>query len=496
MGVAVSGRSLSQWLCPEAVGILVILLTIVRLFIGGQVGLSHDEAYYAFWSTGLSTGYLDHPPMVALLIAGGRAILGNSELGVRFLACLCLALTSAALWRSAAILVGRPAAALAVLLYNLAPAQIGFIVTPDAPSVLFWAGALWAVAEFIGSRRPSWGLVVGLMTGLGLWSKYTDAFLPLGLLLFVLTGRERRSWLRLWQVWAGGVLAGLVFLPVVLWNWQHDWASFRFQGARTVAEGIDPAFLTHLVELFGGFVVTLGPVVAPSAFFGLVATLVLPRNAFWQRLALPVWTSVPALAYFAVHSLHGGVQPNWPLPLSTALVLIGAAVLAGLWKHVRWLAGLLIGLQLIVGTAAIVIVSAQVLWQPLDLGSNDRSNEMRDWRTLTSEILTAAKESGAGWIATSGDYVLTGELGIYALFLGNPVPVRQINEPMRWLFLSPLPTAIASGPAIFVAKTNEPPREFASARLLKMVERRDSRRVFAQYWLYLVSGPQDGVPAN
>ena len=45
-----------------------------------------DEAYYWVWSRHLAAGYLDHPPMVALLIRLGTACLGTSELGIRWMA--------------------------------------------------------------------------------------------------------------------------------------------------------------------------------------------------------------------------------------------------------------------------------------------------------------------------------------------------------------------------------------------------------------------------
>ncbi|MEQ1769295.1 MAG: glycosyltransferase family 39 protein, partial [Devosia sp.] len=254
---------------PLAAGV-VLAVSVARLLVGGLSGLSYDEAYYAFWSTHPAAGYLDHPPMVAWMMTIGRAVFGNTEFGVRAMTVLALALTSAAIFRTTAILADRRAAALAVILFNFAPGiALGFVATPDAPSMLFWAAALWAVAEFIGSQGASWWLAAGLFAGLGLTSKYTDAFLPLGLFLFIIVSRERRVWLRLWQVWAGVALALAVFSPVLVWNAQRQWVSFRFQGSRTIVDGIGSAAARHIFELVSGFVVTLGPVLAAAAFAGL-----------------------------------------------------------------------------------------------------------------------------------------------------------------------------------------------------------------------------------
>ncbi len=86
-------------------------------------------------------------------------------------------------------------------------AGASFVATPDAPSTLFWTLALWAAAEAITRQRPNWWLAVGLFAGLGLVGKYTNAWLGVGLVLFLFATAEGRSQLRCWQLWVGGVVA-------------------------------------------------------------------------------------------------------------------------------------------------------------------------------------------------------------------------------------------------------------------------------------------------
>ncbi|MEO8884278.1 MAG: glycosyltransferase family 39 protein, partial [Devosia sp.] len=175
------------WLSLPVVAVVVLVLALLKLYVSAHVGLVFDEGYYTFWSERLQVGYLDHPPAVAWMIAAGRSLAGNNELGVRLLAVGCGIGVSAAIWRTGVLLLDRRTAALAVLLYNLTPSTgHGFITTPDPPSVLCWAAVIWAIAEFIASRRAGWWLLAGVLAGLGLWSKYTDAFLAPGVLLFIL----------------------------------------------------------------------------------------------------------------------------------------------------------------------------------------------------------------------------------------------------------------------------------------------------------------------
>ena len=63
----------------------LLALTLLRLIVAASAPLAPDEAYYWVWSRAVAPGYLDHPPMVALWIAAGTSLLGDTPLGVRLL---------------------------------------------------------------------------------------------------------------------------------------------------------------------------------------------------------------------------------------------------------------------------------------------------------------------------------------------------------------------------------------------------------------------------
>src|SRR5271170_7510463 len=68
--------------------VLPIALLAAQAHMARRLELTFDEAYYTLWSRSLSFGYLDHPPMVALLIRASTALFGDSEIGVRALSLL------------------------------------------------------------------------------------------------------------------------------------------------------------------------------------------------------------------------------------------------------------------------------------------------------------------------------------------------------------------------------------------------------------------------
>ena len=413
------------------VGGAILVLAAVKLFVAGSIGLSFDESYYTFWSENLAIGYLDHPPMVAYLIAAGRAIFGDDPFGVRFFAVACGLLTTGLVYRLGMLLADRATAVLAALLYAATPASgLVFLMTPDPPSALFFAATLWAVAEWLASGRRWWWLIAGAMAGLGLWSKYTDAFLAPGLLLFLLASRERRGALASWPVWAGAALALIVFLPVILWNGEHGWASFTFQGQRTVTSGLDPNWAGNLLDLLGGQALYQVPVLVLLALAGLVTFFVRRGAEEWRGLSLPVWASLPALLYFAFHAFHAHVEANWLIPLWPSLTLAGAMAVVALWQRRPRLTGWLVGAQFAIGAALTAAIYVQALWQPFDVGDLDRTNETRGWAKLVDDLGRLAEANGAHWIATSSNFGTTGELASYSLFANSPLPVRQIDEPL------------------------------------------------------------------
>ncbi|MFK7871544.1 MAG: ArnT family glycosyltransferase [Oligoflexales bacterium] len=182
--------------------------------------ITTDEAYYFEWARHLAWGYLDHPPMVAW-IASFSAL---PRLG-GFLCTTATAYILIRLYRAAGLKGIRLEVAITCLLFNFAFLTLGVITTPDSALALCWALAMHET--FFALRKPIRWLSTGFAVGLGMLSKYTMIlFLPP--LLWVII-RERPHLLKTKWPWMGFAVAILTFSPNILWNYQHDWLSFRFQ---------------------------------------------------------------------------------------------------------------------------------------------------------------------------------------------------------------------------------------------------------------------------
>ncbi len=119
----------------------------------------------------------------------------------------------------------------AALYYGLLMAK----VAPDTAMIPFAIAMLWALVRLAESNNPRWWLAAGLFAGLALLSKFTAIMLLPAVAAFLLVPDWRRRWLFSLYPWLAALIATVVFLPVLIWNAQHDWASFRFQFVRAVA---------------------------------------------------------------------------------------------------------------------------------------------------------------------------------------------------------------------------------------------------------------------
>jgi 4-amino-4-deoxy-L-arabinose transferase-like glycosyltransferase len=490
----------------ELFALLVVVVTFAaKLFVALNVGLDGDEAYYAMWSAYLAPGYLDHPPGVAVMTALGRLLAGDTLLGVRLMPLLAGLVVLAALYRTARLLVpGRAAAALAVVWYCVSlHAGINFVATPDAPSTLFWSLTLWAAAEAVGRSRPSWWLLVGVFAGAGLASKYTNAWLGIGLMLFLLGSAEGRAQFGRWQLWAGGLLALVVFSPVLWWNYQHAWQSFLFQGARLVT--IEADFGRLVLEFVAGQAAAMGPVLLVCALLGIAAFFLGQGRRLGARLALPVLTTLPVLLYFLFHALHARVQVNWLQPLAPVLALLGVAFICLLPRRPlrTWVITAATALQVAFGLALAGFAYVQAVYYPLDLGTADRTRMLRGWDGLATNIRRIADEHGAGVIWVDAKYRVTGELFFHGRAAGDPRPVRDIFPQPRYDFLPAETRYPAASPALLVkhvasvaAAEALPPRpEFATTRLVTVLQRDEGNGRGSEYYaVFTVSGPTAALP--
>jgi 4-amino-4-deoxy-L-arabinose transferase-like glycosyltransferase len=249
-------------------GALVIAIAAAKLLVyfytGRHYGHFVDELYYLACSRHLDWGYVDQPPLIALVTWLWRSMFGQSLTAIRLLPALA-GVAEVVLTALIARELGgkRFAQALAALAVLVAPGILGGdgLLTMNAFEPLFWMGCAYLLIRLIKTENEKLWIWFGLLAGFGLENKYSMLIFGTGLVLgLLLTPARRLLWSR-W-LWVGGAIAFLIFLPNLLWNVQHHFPFLELQ-ANIRASGRD---------------VPLGPV----AFFVQEILLMHP-------LSLPIW---------------------------------------------------------------------------------------------------------------------------------------------------------------------------------------------------------------
>jgi hypothetical protein len=99
--------------------------------------------------------------------------------------------------------------------------------------LLLWQACFIILLHIIKTQNARLWLLFGIVAGVGLENKISILFLLFGLGIGLLLTKERKQ-LKSLYFWGGMGLAVLLFLPYILWNLTHDWATLEFMhNART-----------------------------------------------------------------------------------------------------------------------------------------------------------------------------------------------------------------------------------------------------------------------
>jgi len=331
---------LSRLLPVERWALAVVLgMTVLRLVVAGSTLLSADEAYYWQWTHPLHLSYYDHPAMVAYWIWASIHLIGETALGVRLPAVLSALAVSALLWDCARIAFrSRVVGAQTALWLNCSIlfGSAGIIITPDAPLLLAWSLALWSLERLIAGGQARYIYIAGIALGLGAISKYTMVLILPGIVATFLLFPRLRPWWRSGHTWAAALLALVCTTPLLLWNFQNNFASFSKQLNHAFAsEAIHPG--TNLAQFLSSQVGLLTPLIFLFCLWGMVWAL----WAGWRQRR-PEWmllgaTSLPILLFFVSHTQSGVVQAHWSGPAYIAGVMAAVGGWHSLPSRGRWL---------------------------------------------------------------------------------------------------------------------------------------------------------------
>jgi len=236
-----------------------------RLLYIGLPQLAPQEAYYWNYSRHLALSYFDHPPLHAWLIYLSTR-LGTSEFTVRLFAPLFAFGTAYFCFLAGKLLFNaRVAFYFALVLNAILIFNIGSVIlTPDVPLLFFWTLSLFLFARLVTTGKGKYWYPLGICLGLSMLSKYTAIFIPISIVVYLLLSKERRFWFARKEPYLAIILSILTFSPVLIWNAQHNWASFAFQTSRRAGE-LGSISLHHFLAYLGAQIGVVSPL-----FYGMM----------------------------------------------------------------------------------------------------------------------------------------------------------------------------------------------------------------------------------
>jgi hypothetical protein len=218
--------------------------------------------------------------------------------------------------------------------------SLGSTYSMNVLDLLFWAVLFWILVRLLGGGDERFWLVFGLVAGFGLLNKISVLFLGFGLVVGLVLARRWDVFRSRW-FWIGGVLAGLVFLPHLVWQQVHGWPTLEFMANARQYKMAPLSALGFLREI------VLQTAVVPWLWILGVGWLLVARAGARYRAL-----GIAFLTVLAVLIVTGG-KPYYLAAAYSAPFAAGSVALEGLTsRRVRWLRPMLAVLLVVLGLLA------------------------------------------------------------------------------------------------------------------------------------------------
>ena len=316
--------------------------------------------------------------------------------------------------------------------------QGGFhTVTPDAPMMLFASISYFCIWRAVTQQSARYWLIAGGMVGATLLAKYPGVLLPALLFIALLLNKDGRQSLQSLWPWLAVLLAVLLFMPVVIWNYQNDWISFAFQ----FNHGVKAERGASLYNLFA-YVVQQMAILLPWTWIAMVIAVYQARHYVQDRFAyvLLVTGFVFPLVFFGMAGLTVIGGANWPV----MAYIPGAILLGGMlasWGNT--VTARRIKISLVVFTVLLSIVLTTMMRYTLELRQAGLSfipgsqvDNTYDWPKLAAAVQTVyrfERQQGACAVMANWHYVAA-ELSFEFkdMDIVIPDPVSTVHQYIIW----------------------------------------------------------------
>ena len=207
------------------VGLFGIFKLLLHLLTNTSYELQRDAFMYIDLGNHLAWGYHSVPPSIAVFANISRFLFGDTTFGIRFFPAIVGVLSIILI----GIMVreaggGKWAQFFACLASLAAPAFLrsNTLFQPVSFNQFYWLLLAFLLFRLIRTMKPKYWYFIGIVAGLAFLNKYSVVFYLFGIIVAVLL-TPLRSWLRKPQPYIAMAIAGLIALPNLIWQVNHNW---------------------------------------------------------------------------------------------------------------------------------------------------------------------------------------------------------------------------------------------------------------------------------
>lgn len=420
----------------QATLLLVLATTLLRLVAGARTELTTDEAHYALFGLHLDWSYFDHPSLIGWLQAI-VLLFSDSDLALRIMPILLFSAASLVLYRVSVTLFPHETPWLGFVSVALMQSAvmlqlIGLAMLPDGPLLLLGLLVVLVLHRVLSSGSWRDWLWLGLLLGLAGLSKYTAVSLIITVLLALHFSRQWRQLLTPGP-WLALFSGFVVILPVLYWNYTHDWISFLYQihhGTGKLNWELKRVLISQAGQLFvyGPGIYIFGMIAAFAGVNELRKLGGLGKSGMQAErgVMLCLVLALPLLLLFGWNSGYEMTLPHWTSFGWVALSPLAARWIIRSWDK-RWVRvsarGSIVYAVLFIGVVFSQLISP---WLPFP----ENKNYLRDlygWGQAAQKAEQLRKEmsvsAGNETLIFTQNWTLASRLSWYA----RPTPVQVLD---------------------------------------------------------------------
>ena len=406
---------------------------IFHIALNGQYGFHRDELDFIMNARQLDWGYVSYPPITPLFARIGLELFGESLRGLRVLPAIAQGIIMVLAGLMARDMGGkRNSQILTAFAVFIAPISLfgGTVIMYFAFDYLWWVLVAFFMVRLLATDDPRYWLGIGVGIGLGMMTKYTMGFFVAGLVVAVLVTPARKYLKSKW-LYLGAALALLIFLPNLIWQYQHDFIAFDYLAsihARDVDWGRADEFLPEQLYL------TTNPLSLPLWAVGLSLCLF---SASMKRFRTLGWMFLVTFALFLINQGRGYYTgPAYVMLLAAGCVWFESWFerLGGKRRQVGY--GLLWTTQVLGSLIGVILMKPIApintpLWDFATGVTDDLFTEMIGWQDMTKQVAeiyqSIPEPEKPGTVILAGNYGEAGALDLYGDEYGLPRVITGSN---------------------------------------------------------------------